>query len=288
VHRPVRTSILTLARGRERHLERMLQGCLHQDHPADEIVLALMQEDLPDLPAALLERVRVVHVAGDHLPLAEARNAAAARAGGDLLIFLDVDCIPSPGFVRAALHAATEDACLTGDCRYLDAEAAEVQVFSDLWQRAERHPARPVPDEDGLPFVLGEMTELWSLAFAVPRRAFEAIGGFDEAFQGYGGEDTDFAYRLGGVLPELLFVPGMRAVHQWHRVAIPPLHHFRDIVRNAALFHEKHGRWCMDYWLGQLEERGFISWTEDNLTVLREPSGDELEAAWQDRTIRFS
>jgi GT2 family glycosyltransferase len=132
------------------------------------------------------------------------------------------------------------------------------------------------------------MTELWSLSFALPRAAFEAIGGFDEAFEGYGGEDTDFAYRLGKALPELVFVPGMRAVHQWHRVAKPPLQHFDDIIRNAELFHAKHGRWCMDYWLGQLADQGFIVWRGGTIEVLRRPSRDDLQASWQDSSVRFS
>ncbi|MCQ8184454.1 glycosyltransferase family 2 protein [Parvularcula maris] len=284
----MKPSILTLVRGREKHLERMLRGCLTQTRQPTEIVVALMQDEVPDLPSELLNEVELVHVAADHLPLAEARNAAAARATGDLFVFLDVDCIPGPDFLAEAAAAARDDRCLTGDCRYLGANAAQAEGFDALWDLAVRHPARPSPPPDGKPYTLKEMTELWSLAFAVPRGAFEKVGGFDAEFEGYGGEDTDFAYRLGKVVSELLFVPGMRAVHQWHRVAIPPLHHFDDIVRNALLFRQKHGRWCMDYWLGQLAERGLVRWTEDELTVLRRPSGDELEAAWQGPGVRFS
>ncbi|WP_409241961.1 glycosyltransferase family 2 protein, partial [Caballeronia sp. INML3] len=35
----------------------------------------------------------------------------------------------------------------------------------------------------------------WSLNFACHLNTFEQIGGFDDAYTGYGGEDTDFAFR---------------------------------------------------------------------------------------------
>ena len=35
----------------------------------------------------------------------------------------------------------------------------------------------------------------WSLCFAITRQQFEALGGFDTAYVGYGAEDTDFAFR---------------------------------------------------------------------------------------------
>ena len=41
----------------------------------------------------------------------------------------------------------------------------------------------------------------WSLSFAVTGDVVR-VGGFDEAYEGYGGEDTDFAFTLGrGAFP---------------------------------------------------------------------------------------
>jgi hypothetical protein len=36
----------------------------------------------------------------------------------------------------------------------------------------------------------------WTSALGVPRRLFDAVGGFDETFLGWGGEDCDFAWRM--------------------------------------------------------------------------------------------
>jgi GT2 family glycosyltransferase len=267
----------------------MLEACLAQTEPADEIIVALMGGTPDHLPDRLKRSCRFVTVTGEKLPLAEARNAAAAAATTDQLIFLDVDCIPSPDLVRSVRDVAAPRLCLTGDCRYLARGQAETSGrFEDLWSKAEHHPARPLPEAHGEPFRMPRMTDLWSLNFALPTDLFRSIGGFDERFVGYGGEDTDFAVRLGQTGAELVFVPGMRAVHQWHPVSIPPLQHFDDIVENARRFREIHGAWCMDYWLDQLQDRGFIHWAEERISVLRKPSGDDLEAARQPPTVRFS
>ncbi|MEE4210046.1 MAG: galactosyltransferase-related protein [Parvularcula sp.] len=282
------TSILTLVRGREDHLIRMLEGCVSQSQPADEIIVALMGGTSDHLPSHLAEACRFISVPGEKLPLAAARNAAADSATGDDLLFLDVDCIPAPDFVEHSLRTRAPHRVLMGDCRYLARGEAEEKDFQTLWARAERHPARPLPSNDEGSTYLVPMTEFWSLVFALPKALFEDTGGFDEDFIGYGGEDTDFARRLAQVGAELHFVPDLRAVHQWHEVSIPPLQHFGDIIRNAELFRRKHGVWCMDYWLGQLKERGFIRVERDHIALIKEPSRDELEAARQPASVRFS
>ncbi|MGR3467814.1 MAG: glycosyl transferase, partial [Shimia sp.] len=86
-------SVLTIAKGRADHLGRTLQGCAAQTRQPTEAVVVRMQAepyDLPDLPFP----VRQIEVLGEELPLARARNRAAAEARGAQLVFLDVDCIP--------------------------------------------------------------------------------------------------------------------------------------------------------------------------------------------------
>lgn len=280
--------MLSLVRGREDHLANMLVGLERQSLPPDEVIIALMQDEIPEFLKDFSLPVRTVKVTGGKLPLAKARNAAADAAQGELLIFLDVDCIPHPGFVEAASEAIEDGRVLMGDCRYLDAETPGHLPFEELWQKAERHPARLGGELAGAPVAVSDMSEFWSLVFALERNLYERSGGFDETFEGYGGEDTDFALALGKAGGALTFVPAMRAVHQWHPVSKPPLQHFADVITNAERFRRKHGRWCMEYWLEQFEREGYIAWTEDRVEVLRQPSDDDFERARAPRTVRFS
>jgi GT2 family glycosyltransferase len=127
----------------------------------------------------------------------------------------------------------------------------------------------------------------WSLAFGIRRDRFEALGGFDEEFTGYGAEDTDFGFRAREAGTESLFMGGPGAFHQYHGVVDPPLHHFHDILRNAERFHKKWGRWPMEGWLKAFEALGLIVFTAERLTCLRAPDANDLLAARQSPPSRF-
>ena len=275
-----KASILTLVRGREQHLARMIEGLNRQSVLPGELVIAFMQaRPMRDLPETRFP-VRTVVVDRTYLPLAEARNAAARAATYRNLIFLDVDCVPSPTLVASYMDGLERTGgVLQGEVIYLPELPADVGVDYDTFDEAgQPHPSRPHIPASGL-LEEPDMGMLWGLSFALKRRLFLRVGGLDERFVGYGGEETDFARGLKEVGAKLYWCGGARAYHQHHAVMRPPLQHFGDIVRNATLYHEKWGEWCMDYWLGQLHKGGFIDWNAKRITVLRKPTPADIQAA---------
>ena len=100
------------------------------------------------------------------------------------------------------------------------------------------------------------MRLFWSLSFALDASTWALVGGFDEAYLGYGGEDTDFGQRAGVAGVPLWWVGGASAYHQWHPVSDPPVEHVQDIVRNANRFREQWGWFPMQGWLTAFEARG--------------------------------
>ena len=130
--------------------------------------------------------------------------------------------------------------------------------------------------------------EFWSTVFALHRGDWERTGGFDERYEGYGGEDTDFGRALAGAGIALDWCSDARALHRWHRVQVPPLDALPTIVSNVRKFRAKHGAWCMDYWLDQFEAGGWIARDDDTIRVVRAPSAEERERARQPSTVRFS
>ena len=87
-------------------------------------------------------------------------------------------------------------------------------------------------------------------------RSWKAVGGFDEGYVGYGGEDTDFAQRLGRAGGRLVWVGGARAFHQHHATSSPPVEHVHDIVVNANRFARRWGWWPMEGWLDAFADLG--------------------------------
>jgi hypothetical protein len=282
--------VLTLVRGRADRLRNLMRGLARQTLRPRELVIAWMQPDpAPDLPDPGCP-VRHLHVPGEPMPLAAARNRAAAAACGNLLVFLDVDCIPGPTLVAAYAEAASaERGLFLGEVLYLPPDAIAGDTAPDpaaLDRLGRAHPARPPLPEIGLRRE-PDAGQLWGLSFALPAEAWRAVGGMDERYAGYGGEETDLAARLVGSGLPTFWVAGARAYHQHHPVHVPPLQHFAPILANATRFHARHGRWCMTYWLEQFRAAGLIAWDAEAaaIRVLRQPSAPEIAAALRPQAL---
>ncbi len=280
-------SVLTLVRGRRDHLVNLIAGLNASTKQPDELVIAYMQDEPhPGLPETVFP-VRTVFVQGEPMPLAAARNRAAASARGEQLVFLDVDCIPSPTLIARYAGTAGQGVRL-GEVLYLPAGAVENGVdVATLDRLGVRHPAKPAiaPDEIRPTPNHGE---LWGLSFALSADDWRGAGGMDERYVGYGAEETDFAARLERAGVPMVWVGGARAWHQHHAVHVPPYQHFDAILRNATLFRATWGRWCMDYWLGQFVDRGMIRIDGDSIAILRHPDAGEIAASRMPDTVLFS
>ena len=88
--------------------------------------------------------------------------------------------------------------------------------------------------------------------------AWQRVGGFDETYTGYGGEDTDFGQRARAAGLDLQWVGGADAYHQHHPVSDPPVEHLDDILRNGRRFADRWGFWPMEGWLRAFAERGLV------------------------------
>ena len=280
-------SVLTLVRGRRDHLVNLIAGLSASTQQPDELVIAYMQDEPhAGLPETAFP-VRMVLVPGEPMPLAAARNRAAEAARGETLVFLDVDCIPSPTLIARYAETAGQGVRL-GEVLYLPAGAVDNGVDAATLDRlGVRHPAKPeiAPDEIRPTPNHGE---LWGLSFALSAADWRAAGGMDERYVGYGAEETDFAARLERAGVPMAWVGGARAWHQHHAVHVPPYQHFDAILRNATLFRATWGRWCMDYWLGQFVDRGMIRMYGDSIAILRHPDASEIAASRMPDTILFS
>lgn len=198
--------------------------------------------------------------ATDPLPLAAARNAgarAALDAGADVLIFLDVDCVPAPALVDTyAAAVAGEDgpALHCGVVHYL-AEGVDATVRHPAHLRGRAPASRPRP-APGRSIPSDDWPLFWSLSFAVSAATWGKLGGFSEEYCGYGAEDTDLSYRAFRAGIGLRWLGGADAYHQYHHSPSPPTQHLHDIVRNAGVFHRRWGFWPMQGWLTAFADLG--------------------------------
>ena len=275
-------SVVTLAQGRPEHLANVVRGLTRQTRRPDELVVACMQEqpyDLPDAPFPL----RQIRMDGDPLPLAAARNRAVAAASGDAVVFLDVDCIPAPSLVEDyARRLAGFDGLLMGEVLYLPAGATvgdwTYEAFAAV---AVKHSDRRGPPAEGIE-ICSDYRCFWSLNFAMRRATFLGVGGFDERYTGYGGEDTDFGKSLDERGLAIAWLKGALAYHQHHPHHMPPIHHIASVVRNAELFEARWGYRTMGHWLYAFRLMGLIDDREGvPIRILRRPDADDLALTGQ-------
>lgn len=280
----MRTATITVAHGRHRHLLEQRRGLLRQSVPADDaIVVAMGDPQVAELVSdGLLPGITVEMPAqGNGLPLAAARNEGARIAlerGAELLVFLDVDCIPGRGLVEgyqdAARDARWASCLLSGPVTYLEPPGPDGYDAERVEVKDAPHPARPAPAAGEVQ--RGQDSNLfWSLSFAVTADTWRSIGGFHEGYQGYGAEDTDFARIASQAGAGLAWVGGARAYHQWHPTSNPPVQHLHDIARNANLFRERWSVWPMVGWLQAFREQGLLEGGIDErpCVVVHEPGG---------------
>nr|WP_253945727.1 galactosyltransferase-related protein [Nocardioides sp. zg-DK7169] len=197
------------------------------------------------------------------LPLAAARNRgfeAAFAAGCDVVVGLDVDCLAGPGLVAGYADAVTTDPdrVWSGPVTYLSPPGPGGYPLDRLEELDDPHPARPAP-APGAVETGGDPDLFWSLSFALSAQAWERTGGFDEAYAGYGAEDTDFGRRVVRAGLDLAWVGAARAYHQHHPVSSPPIEHLDDILRNGRLYRARWGSWPMRGWLEEFERRGLVA-----------------------------
>lgn len=286
-------SIVTLVRNRNGLLGSFLSGVAAQQAPVEVVVVrAGGHEDPRDVLAGfdgLRATVCEVDAPDERIPYSAARNAGAAAAAGDHLAFCDADTIASPTFAGSIAAALAEhDALCTGEVRYLPPGDAAGQDFATLLSRSRPHPHRePVPD-DGV--VLSDRHELvWGLCMAMRHSTFDRVGGFDEAYGGYAGEDTDLGRALAEVGVPVGLVADAVVLHQHHDSYDPPVQQLRATVANAQRYRDKWGAWPMVGWLTGFAELGLVDWSPHaaSCRVRRDPSAAELDACRRRAALPF-
>lgn len=154
-----RLSIVTTCKGRLHHLRESLPTYLAQ--PDCEVIV--VDFDCPDDTAGVVARefpaARVVKVENEpHFDLARARNLGADGATGEWIAFFDADVLIVPDF-----HARISPRMKSG-------------VFFRFFPRKRG-------------------TSLFG-SCVIRREDYRAVGHYDDAMQGYGGEDQDMYFRL--------------------------------------------------------------------------------------------
>jgi GT2 family glycosyltransferase len=197
-------SVLIVAWNSRDELARTLPALLPELEDGDELIV--VDNDSGDGTAEAVEslapRARIVRSARN-LGFAAGCNEGAAQAGGDLLVILNPDAAPQPGFGEAIRRpwleqrgwAAWQALVADGDGATINSAGNPVHFTGIVWAGGHGRPIGAAPPA-------GEVAALSGACLAIPRRTWEQVGGFPERFFLYH-EDVDLSLRLrlaGGAL----------------------------------------------------------------------------------------
>ena len=236
-------SVVIPCHNNPRNLDWILEALMPQLRRRDEVVVVddHSARAVPTPRRIGDARLTLVRRDGSSPNRASARNEGWRTAVGDVVVFLDGDMVPSPGFSGALrlLHAEHRGVAIKSPRMALtEAEQKRgkrscLRGVATLERWIERRPARRPQCA---------RTSHWYLAasnaLSVERRFVEQIGGWDEEYQGWGEEDMDFAYRLH--LAGLSFVfPEPRWLYAVHLDHAPADDWATSLDRNARRFVRK-------------------------------------------------
>jgi GT2 family glycosyltransferase len=229
------------------HTLRLLDALGEQTLPADEFEVVVIVDGSEDgTKEALGELVTPFRLNWAWQPnrgTSAARNAGSARATGEVVVFLDDDIEPDPGFLEALADVQrnrTGVAALGAVHCIVD---EHTPPFARYW--AYRF-------GDFLAGIASKSTPLaWTEAYAgamaVRRSDVTAAGGFEEAFDGYGLEDFEFALRLSGLGIAFELVTGAVAHHHYDKDFRTAAGESESRGRSAVIFASLHPEEDVDF-----------------------------------------
>ena len=176
---------------RPEQLTRCLEGLSRLHFPRERFEIVVVDDGSPErhdtVVARWREQLEIRLVVQQNAGPAAARNLGAACARRPFLAFIDDDCVPDPGWLRALGDAFDETPQQLLGGRTVN--ALPKNPFSSASQELVSYLCDYYDGENG-------RTRLFtSNNMAVETQTFRAMGGFDTRFRRAAGEDREFCDR---------------------------------------------------------------------------------------------
>jgi hypothetical protein len=142
-------------------------------------------------------------------------NRAFARSGGEVIGMLDADVWVDAEHTREAVELIAR-----GQARWVKPANKVFRLTKAATERLLARPPATAFPQHGRDDV-ESVRKIWGLFHLFPREAFEAIGGYDPRFRGWGGEDT-------------AAIAAMDTLWGEHTMLVHPLYHLHHPTRTNA------------------------------------------------------
>jgi glycosyltransferase involved in cell wall biosynthesis len=178
----------------EKTIGRCLEALLRQTKKPDEIIV--VDDGSKDQTRAMAKKFSgVILLEQEHMGPAAARNTGARKARGDILLFIDSDCMASENWVAEMVKPFENKEVSGVQGRYRTEQKGVIARFAQLEieDRYDRMRKKSYIDFIG------------SYAAGYRKDVFLKCGGFDEAFSMASGEDPELSFKLAKAGHKMVF-----------------------------------------------------------------------------------
>jgi glycosyltransferase involved in cell wall biosynthesis len=195
-------SAIIPAHNSERTLPLCLQGIKASSTPVHEIIVVSDGSTDATCEIAQQHGVRVIELSSNH-QANFCRNAGAAQATGEILLFLDSDAVLQPEAIQNALDSLS-DGHFDAVVGLYSAQHRHPNVasqYKNLWIRYSYLKSR------------GSVDWIFGAISLIQKEAFTKAGGFDRSLFMHKGGDLELGKRMAHARPSIILNPTVEAEH---------------------------------------------------------------------------
>jgi glycosyltransferase involved in cell wall biosynthesis len=177
-------SVVIPARNEESCIAHCLTSLIGQDFPGDQMEVVVVDNGSTDATSSIARKFSVCVIEESRLGIAKARNAGIRAASGEIVAFLDADCVANPDWLRELLSGSDDEkiGCFVGDILPMPGGGLIADFVHDRCLISQEVLLSSFP-----PVAAGAN-------IAYRKSVLEEIGYFDEAFAEC--EDGDLFWRF--------------------------------------------------------------------------------------------
>jgi glycosyltransferase involved in cell wall biosynthesis len=189
-----KVSVIIPTYNEERYVGQCIQSVRKQIYPSDLVEIIVVDNGSTDDTLAICEGAADLVLNQPGIRVGAMRNRGAHAASGEVLAFLDADCVAHPEWLSNATCLLWERPCVTGNFYDLPPNPHWIERAWYAQEQSGRRTTQLIPT--------GNMLLL--------RSSFMRLGGFDESLPA--GEDAEFCLRAAQRFP-VIADDGVRVVH---------------------------------------------------------------------------
>ncbi len=213
----IKVSIIIPVYNAEKTLENLIEACLNQDYPRDDLEVILVDDGSVDRSREIIGRYTnrgIKYISQENSGPARARNTGWKKSCGDIICFTDADCVPEKGWVSklVAGYISDEIGGIGGSYGIINKDKILPACIHQ--EIRERHLKMPKV-----------VNYLGTFNVSYRREVLERVGGFDESFRQASCEDTDLSYRVIKKGYKLIFNHDIKVAHHYPEALIKYLKH---------------------------------------------------------------